>query len=85
MLKLIRPITEAYTRKVDDMCELLFVYLATGETKQIPKDWLGAVYTNQIFVEPPRKRNCRRHYSCRAGRVEFCASQTAPTWLDLNS
>jgi len=69
MLKLIRPITEAYTRTVDDMCELLFVYLAIGETKQISKDWLGAVYTNQIFGEPPRKCNCRRNYSCRAGRV----------------
>jgi hypothetical protein len=42
---------ESYTRAVDDICRLLFVYLTTGETEDILLDWLGAVYTSSAFGE----------------------------------
>jgi hypothetical protein len=49
---LIKPMAQAYSRVVDDICNLMFVYLATGETEEIPLDWLGAVYTSSMFGEP---------------------------------
>jgi hypothetical protein len=52
MLSLIKPMAQTYSRMVDDVCKLLFVYLATGETEEIPLDWLGAVYTSSMFGEP---------------------------------
>lgn len=52
MLKLIKPMAESYKRIVDDISKLLLVYLTTGETEDIPLDWLGAVFTSSIFGEP---------------------------------
>jgi len=52
VLRLMKPIDEAFTRYVDDICKLLFVYLTTGETEDIPLDWLGAVYTSSVMGEP---------------------------------
>ncbi len=52
ILTMLKPLAQAYTQMVDDLSRLLFVYLATGETEDIPLDWLGAVYTTSIFGEP---------------------------------
>ncbi len=51
MLNMLKPLAQAYTQIVEDVSRLLFVYLATGETEEIPMDWLGAVYTTRIYGE----------------------------------
>lgn len=51
-LKFIKPMAEAYTRVVDDICKIMFIYLTTGKTEEIPIDWLGSVYTTSMFGEP---------------------------------
>lgn len=51
VLSLLKPLAQAYIQMVEDVSRLLFTYLATGETEDIPLDWLGAVYTMRIGEE----------------------------------
>lgn len=52
ILNLILPLIQKFEEMLDTTTNLLLAYLATGETSEIPADWIGSVRTISMFGEP---------------------------------
>lgn len=47
-----RPMVEAYNQMTKTIADLLFYYVSTGDTKEIPNGWQGSVFVMPFYGEP---------------------------------
>lgn len=52
ILGLVAPLIHKFEKMLDTTTDLLVTFLVTGETEDIPQDWIGAVQSINMFGEP---------------------------------
>ncbi len=52
MKGLMKPVYELLDAQVVSVANMIYIYLLTGETEEVPSDWFGKVATLQIMGEP---------------------------------
>lgn len=49
---LMKPVYELLDVQIDNVVNMIYIHLLTGETEEVPSDWFGKVATLEIMGEP---------------------------------